>query len=84
MNIWKKPLENGSFLTQIVNKIGQKNYCEIDWYVGKYFWAKKSAQYVIRDLLICFNVLVGTMWILIPHVQGVQIMYDKGDRESLT
>ena len=47
MNIWKKPLENGSFRTQNVNKIGQKNYCEIDKYVGKVFWAKKSAQLVI-------------------------------------
>ena len=47
MNIWKKPLENGSFRTQNVNKIGQKNYCEIDKYVGKVFWANKSAQLVI-------------------------------------
>ena len=47
MNIWKKPLENGSFRTQNVNKIGQKNYCEIDKYVGKVFWAIKSAQLVI-------------------------------------
>ena len=43
----KKPLENGSFLTQIVNKIGQKKHCEIDRYFGKVFWAKKSAQLVI-------------------------------------
>ena len=28
-------------------KIGQKNYYEIDKYVGKVFWAKKSAQLVI-------------------------------------
>ena len=47
MNIWKKPLEIGSFRTQNVNKIGQKNYCEIDKYVGKVFGAKKSAQLVI-------------------------------------
>ena len=47
MNIWKKPLENGSFCTQNANKIGQKNYCEIDKYVSKVFWAKKSAQLVI-------------------------------------
>ena len=47
MNIWKKPLGNGSFCTQNVNKIGQKNYCEIDKYAGKVFWTKKSAQLVI-------------------------------------
>ena len=47
MNIWKKPLENGSFRTQNVNKIGKKNYFEIDNHVGKVFWAKKSAQLVI-------------------------------------
>ena len=27
MNIWKKPLENGNFRTENVNKVGQKN----DW-----------------------------------------------------
>ena len=47
MNIWKIPLENGRFRTQNMNKIGQKSYCEIDQYVGKVFWAKKSAQLVI-------------------------------------
>ena len=47
MNTWKKPLEIGSFRTQNVNKIGKKEYCEIDRYVGKVFWAKKSAQLVI-------------------------------------
>ena len=47
MNIWQKLLEKGSFRTQNVNKIGQKNYCEIDRYVGKVFGAKKSAQLVI-------------------------------------
>ena len=28
MNIWRKPLENGRFRTQNVNKFGQKKICD--------------------------------------------------------
>ena len=28
MNIWKKPLEKGSFRPRNVNKIGQTNFCD--------------------------------------------------------
>ena len=43
----KKALENGSFRAQNVDKIVHKNYCEIDGYVGKVFWAKKLTPLVI-------------------------------------
>ena len=47
MNMRKKALENGSFRNQNASIIGQKKYCEMDRYVGKVFWEKKSAQLVI-------------------------------------
>ena len=46
----KKPLENGRFRTQNVNKIGQKNYCEIDKYVGKVFWAKNQLNWSFQSV----------------------------------